>query len=349
MGQRIEHIDSIRAVAVLLMVMVHAAATWGPSPSSQPSSLVYVVSGLGGLAAPLFVTIYGWGCFHSSATLNQRFIRASFFFTAQIAINLSAPHLFEPFTPGILTLFALLTLTQPFLTQLFDKFQQRKSIVFWSSILLILSLVYLLSDYQGSSQWNDRVETTTILGWLSHAALTGTYPLFPWIIFAVFGSWIASQQSIEQTFPITNRSIFSIFCGLIFCAITLFYSEQNDLKWATPTGDAILTFFPSNAPFIIAALTGVALIWMLIQSISTAFLNPLGQFSLSVYLIHFIPIGLFHSLDETNDWSFTISMLVVLIYTVVWIPVAYYWHKVAPKISMENLLRKLSKKSLDSN
>ena len=347
MSQRIEHIDSIRAVAVLLMVMVHAAATWGPSSSSQSSALVYVVSGLGGLAAPLFVTIFGWGCFHSSATSNQRFIRASFLFTAQIVINLSAPHLFEPFTPGILTLFALLILTQPYWAQLFEKYHQKQTIVLWTSILLILSSVYLLSDYQGSSQWNDRVETTTILGWFSHAVLTGTYPLFPWIIFAVFGSWIASQQSIEQTFPITNRSIFSIFCGLIFCAITLFYSEQNDLKWAAPTGDAILTFFPSNAPFIIAAMAGVSLIWMLIQSISTSFLNPLGQFSLSVYLIHFIPIGLFHSLDETNDWSFTISMFVVLIYSLVWIPVAYYWHKVAPKISMEGLLRKLSKKPLD--
>ena len=94
MSQRIEHIDSIRAVAVLLMVMVHAAATWGPSSSSQSSALVYVVSGLGGLAAPLFVTIFGWGCFYSSATSNQRFIRASFLFAAQIVINLSAPHLF---------------------------------------------------------------------------------------------------------------------------------------------------------------------------------------------------------------------------------------------------------------
>ena len=343
MSQRIEHIDSIRAVAVLLMVMVHAAATWGPSSSSQSSALVYVVSGLGGLAAPLFVTIFGWGCFHSSATSNQRFIRASFLFTAQIVINLSAPHLFEPFTPGILTLFALLILTQPYWAQLFEKYHQKQTIVLWTSILLILSSVYLLSDYQGSSQWSDRVETNTILTWFSHSILTGTYPLFPWIIFAIFGSWIASQQGVRQTFPVTKGSILSISCGLMFCVITLFYSQHNDLKWATPTGDAMLTFFPSNAPFIIAALTGVSILWMIIQMIGTTSLNPLGQFSLSVYLLHFIPIGLLHSLDETNDWSFTISMLVVLIYTLVWIPIAHYWQKFAPKISAENALRKLSK------
>lgn len=113
MTKRIEHIDSIRAIAVLLMVMVHAAATWGPPSTTQPSALVYVVSGLGGLAAPLFVTVFGWGCVQGNSTHRQRMVRAAFFIVAQGAINASSPHLFELWTPGVLTLFALLTLTQP--------------------------------------------------------------------------------------------------------------------------------------------------------------------------------------------------------------------------------------------
>ena len=55
------HIDALRGVAVALMVMVHAAATWNPISTSQLSPLAYIVSGLGGLAAPLFVTLLGWG------------------------------------------------------------------------------------------------------------------------------------------------------------------------------------------------------------------------------------------------------------------------------------------------
>ena len=58
---RITHIDSLRGAAVLLMVMVHAAATWNPFHTPQPSILAYTISGLGGLAAPLFVTLFGWG------------------------------------------------------------------------------------------------------------------------------------------------------------------------------------------------------------------------------------------------------------------------------------------------
>ena len=50
---RISHIDSLRGLAVLLMVMVHAAATWNPLQGDQSSLLAYTISGLGGLAAPL--------------------------------------------------------------------------------------------------------------------------------------------------------------------------------------------------------------------------------------------------------------------------------------------------------
>ena len=55
---RLEYIDSLRGLAVLLMVMVHAAATWSPSTASQQSIIGYVAAGLGGLAAPLFVVLF---------------------------------------------------------------------------------------------------------------------------------------------------------------------------------------------------------------------------------------------------------------------------------------------------
>ena len=67
---RYRTIDSLRGLAVLLMVMVHAAGTWNPFYSAQSSILAYTVAGLGGLAAPLFVTIFGWGL-KSRASKNQ--------------------------------------------------------------------------------------------------------------------------------------------------------------------------------------------------------------------------------------------------------------------------------------
>ena len=74
------HIDALRGVAVALMVMVHAAATWNPLTSSQITPLAYIVSGLGGLAAPLFVTLLGWGLMKANLSSRQRLARASFLF-----------------------------------------------------------------------------------------------------------------------------------------------------------------------------------------------------------------------------------------------------------------------------
>ena len=76
--KRITHIDSLRGAAVLLMVMVHAAATWNPFQVTQMSILAYVVSGLGGLAAPLFVTLFGWGVARSQLSVKARIFQALF-------------------------------------------------------------------------------------------------------------------------------------------------------------------------------------------------------------------------------------------------------------------------------
>ena len=56
--------------------------------------------GRGGLAAPLFVALLGWGLFQREFTFSQRMWRAGFLFGCQGLVNGSAPHLFEPWTPG---------------------------------------------------------------------------------------------------------------------------------------------------------------------------------------------------------------------------------------------------------
>ena len=87
LNTRFREIDSLRGLAVLLMVMVHAAATWNPSNTSQTSILAYLVAGLGGLAAPLFVTIFGWGMYKSKSP------RKSILTKAAILLILSLIHI----------------------------------------------------------------------------------------------------------------------------------------------------------------------------------------------------------------------------------------------------------------
>ena len=340
MAKRIQHIDSIRAIAVLLMVMVHAAATWGPPSTTQPSVLVYVVSGLGGLAAPLFVTVFGWGCVQGISTQRQRAVRAAFFIAAQGAINASSPHLFEFWTPGVLTLFALLTLTQPFWLRALN---YEKIPTFHLVMLISFSAILFAPEFQGQSAWGSRVETDSILKWFKHALLTGTYPLFPWLLYALFGAWIAISDDRPGVFPASKESI-SLLIGAFLCsAFTLGYSTYNGLQWAAPTGDAMLTFFPANVPFLIASMFGVSLIWLFLERVPLPQLSLLGQRSLTIYLAHFIPIGLFYSLDETYGFSFAASMAFVIAYTVVWWPAAHAWDRLAPRMNVEQLFRAMSK------
>ena len=86
---RLAHIDWLRAIAVLLMVMVHAAATWQPKTISTTSLLAYVISGLGGLAAPLFVVLTGWGLSKTKLSPRKVIVRVVFFFIMQIILNIS--------------------------------------------------------------------------------------------------------------------------------------------------------------------------------------------------------------------------------------------------------------------
>jgi fucose 4-O-acetylase-like acetyltransferase len=129
--------------------------------------------------------------------------------------------------------------------------------------------------------------------------------------------------------------------GLIFSSLTLAYSVSTQQAWALPSGDAILTFFPSNAPFLVAAMTGVLLFWSTsLRFLSQAkLLAQTGRVSLTVYVAHFVPFALFHTIDQTNDWSLTQSSTVVFAYTVGWIVVGSIWYKTAPKATLEHLMR----------
>ena len=138
---RIVTIDSLRGLAVLLMVMVHAAATWSPYQSVQTTWFAYLIAGLGGLAAPLFVTIFGWGLIKSQSIKISNFIKALILLILQIIVNISSPHLYETFTPGILSLFAVLILIKPLIVKLSSN---KLNVTMFS---LSIAVIYMINEY----------------------------------------------------------------------------------------------------------------------------------------------------------------------------------------------------------
>ena len=334
-SQRSVHIDALRGLAVLLMVLVHAAATWEPSLSGGLLVLGVIVSAGGGLAAPLFVALLGWGLAQRALTPRQRWWRAGWLFACQGVVNVSAPHLFDPFTPGVLSLLGLLILTEPLWARPFDSNTQIGR-AFAGVFVVMLMLSILTEPWQGPSDWTSRVEASSLTTWASHLITTGLYPFFPWVLFACFGLTVARLCSKHRQMFFRNV----VVVGLAASTITLLQSQQAGQVWALPTGNAALTFFPANAPFLIAAMTGVAILWWIVERLGAAIaaLSHVGRVSLTVYVLHFAPFALFHQAETVHGWSALSTAGVVVAYTVGWI-ILGTWLARRPHLTIESWMR----------
>ena len=337
---RFREIDSLRGLAVLLMVMVHAAATWNPHNSAQSTWIAYLVAGLGGLAAPLFVTIFGWGLVRSKSTTNGNIIKATILLLLQLLVNLFSPHLFDPLTPGILSLFALLILIKPLIVNTAKN--NISFLVFSISIFLIYGLSCFIYNIQGTSDWDSRVSTNNLTILVSHLFLTGTYPLFPWITFAVVGAFLGSSITEGgKTLPRNNTTLLLIIIGMSYCLVSLILANEEGSVWAHPTKGAYLNFFPANIGFMIGSMTGVLIFWLIIQELQISLFEYCGRLSLTIYVLHFIPLTLLSNIENERYWSVMEASLAVVIYTTAWLLFAFVWNRLQ-WLTIEALIRKLS-------
>ena len=337
---RFREIDSLRGLAVLLMVMVHAAATWNPHNSAQSTWIAYLVAGLGGLAAPLFVTIFGWGLVRSKSTTNANIIKATILLLLQLLVNLFSPHLFDPLTPGILSLFALLILIKPLIVNMANN--NISFLVFSISIFLIYGLSSFIYNIQGTNDWDFRVSTNNLTILVSHLFLTGTYPLFPWITFAVVGAFLGSSITEGgKTLPRNNTTLLLIIIGMSYCLVSLILANEEGSIWAHPTKGAYLNFFPANIGFMIGSMTGVFIFWLIIQEFQISMFEYCGRLSLTIYVLHFIPLTLLSNIENERYWSVMEASLAVVVYTTAWLLFAFVWNRLQ-WLTIEALIRKLS-------
>tara|TARA_Y100000766_G_scaffold221698_1_gene193909 strand:+ start:1386 stop:2375 length:990 start_codon:yes stop_codon:yes gene_type:complete len=326
--KRRQDIDQIRGLAILLMIMVHAAATWTPQGASKTSVFALTIAGLGGLAAPLFVTVGGWVTVQSIWTLRKAIFRFVLLCLAQVLVNLCAPHLFEPFSPGVLSLFGILYLLAPLWLHI-----ARNVYMCTFSMLLIAVLNWIILPGDASVDWNQRNQVTNPIQFVSHALLTGTYPVFPWIFFSMLGA------ALNIYTPSIKTILSGLSVGIAVSLALLVQAVNTNSPFAQPSGDAVLTFFPANTAFLVGATTGVLIFWLLLENrVPFRGLDQLGQLSLTLYVIHFVPLYIGHKLATT--WF--VSIPLVVLYTFVWWPLGVLVRKHLPTLSLENVLRKVS-------
>ena len=335
----------MRAIAILSMIEVHAAATFQPSNVSIQHPFAIIAAMIGGIAAPLFVTISGWGTYRSMQHrtsdqngLSYRWIvtRVTALIFFQWIVNIISPNLFEWYSPGILSLLAICTA--------FSLYLFRFSVQIRIFILGIVCFSPYLLDYYfiTNLSWSERIYSNDLTTWISRIFVTGTYPVFPWITFFILGSLI---NDINQKL----RKIFGILL-FSFSISFLIFSLVTNTTWALTSGSAVLTFFPVSVPFLITSMACVLIIYELLLLYNnnkkstgrdSGFIH-MGKLSLTIYVLHFIPFSLYNVSGIEYNFSIYSSFIIIIFYTLIWWFFAILHLKYCKHISLERLLKRIS-------
>ena len=352
---RLKHIDRIRAIAVLFMVEVHTAAIVPPSGITVGHPAAFVAAAFGGMAAPMFVTVSGWGMYSSASRrlseghsasqwVNWIVPRFALLCLCQILVNIllnvERGGRFEWHTPGVLTLLAISAVICPALV--------RTSMRARSILMLLFCVSPLLMGASSGPElgWFERVDASGIQEWLARLLWNGTYPVLPWLFYILLGTVL---QDLRKDYRARERGI---VLGIIATSITLAMSVAEGIDWALTSGDAVLTFFPASMPFLVVSGTMVALALRILEGKEESggeqlmgdrlsLLEPAGRMSLTIYVSHFAVLGVVALLmDGEPRMSLVPAFLVTILHTIVWIPLAVIHESRFPGLSLEGLLRR---------
>ena len=355
---RLSHIDRMRAIAVLCMVEVHTAAIIPPEGVTVGHPAAFVAAAFGGMAAPMFVAISGWGI-HMRATrraadpehdagrwLSWLLPRVLLLSLCQLLVNLllnaDRGGRVEWHTPGVLTLLAIAALLAPVLIRLA---MRGRGVL----MLLMVAAPLAIGDAVGPDwSWWERVDSQGTSEWLARLLWNGTYPAVPWLGYVLLGSIIhdlADQPSARER---------NIAIGLAATTVTMFIAVLEDIDWALTSGDAVLTFFPANTPFLIVSGTFVLLAHRLLEGAESsggepalgarlAALAPAGRITLTIYVAHFAVLGAVASMMEGEPrLGLVTAFALTIAHTLVWIPLAIWHQRHIPNLSFEALLSRIS-------
>ncbi|HJN56175.1 MAG TPA: acyltransferase [Candidatus Poseidoniales archaeon] len=365
---RSQHVDALRGLAVLAMVQVHTAALL-PAPVEITHVLAFVSAVIGGMAAPLFVTLSGWAVHRG---LRRRFdagqpiarwlwMRVLILFTLQFVVNLLLPQRFRWYSPGVLSLLALCTLISPLMLlrdQLFSSISvrltsTRSRLLLAVGIGIAPTLFFLLSpSLVPAEHWWWFVQASSITDWLFRLFINGTYPFLPWAAYFLVGGILDHTPLVEGERGVVLRRS----GGLAFATLALTggIALVKGRRWAMTIGDGILTFFPANPWFVLVSLSWAVFVWDLFRACSNRLhllihlLAPSGRLSLSIYVFHFAILSGFTPFFP-GELGIVSVFVITLSHVLLWMGLSIIHQAFIPNISLESLLRSLSVNTMSSN
>ena len=349
---RLRYIDQMKAIAILFMVEVHTAAILPPEGITVSHPAAFIAAAFGGMAAPLFVTVSGWGMHRGSKkrfedglnsqswvywVLPRVVILTACQFLVNFLLAIDRGGRFEWHTPGVLTLLAIAAIFAPLICRCTS---QQLIMIF--SIFAISPII--LGDLNGSElSWSSRVDSLGIDEWIQRLLVNGTYPVFPWLAFSTLGAIIADSR---ENSPIRKNMI--LIGGFVFF-ISIILSIYSEKAWALTEGDAVLTFFPATIFFVFVTAMFVVIAHELLllnskyEYLDLKFLEASGRLTLTIYVLHFAILGIAADyMTGEPRLGVSTAFAVTFAHTLIWIPLAILHQRYCPKISLEELLKRVS-------
>jgi uncharacterized membrane protein len=347
---RLLSLDALRGLAVVLMMEQHMAVwLWRSDPGVSAiaqAPVLMALNGLGGLAAPTFITLAGAGTTllarSRTAGLDAILVRRGLILMAfGWLLNLLTPSWFSAGSWFVLHLMGLGILTAPLWRRLSDR-----SLLCGQALLLLAAPVVQHWLATPELLVNDRMRRLDLPGGpLRLAFAEGQFPIVPWLGLFLGGIVVGRWLLQRRTDAIVRMAGVLLVTGVALAAVGLRLGPHEGV-WER-LFQIRLSFYPAT-PAIVSLLQSGTLL-LLVGALALekrgriderGWLVALGRASLTLLIVHVVVFReLTRPLGAWQAFSAEIALAIVAIWVIVCALAARLWQRVGYRYGAEWLLR----------
>lgn len=349
--ERLISIDALRGLAVLLMIEQHLGMwLWSKHAQLFKHPFMLCFNGLGGFAAPAFITLAGLGCslagYRHTKTDQRLIVRGLVLVFFGYLLNIMTPSWFSPGSWYVLHMIGFALMLSPFLKRL------------PSSVLILIFIIILITtvsiqDFLATPLKisNFRMSNVNLPGGVFRLALVeGHFPVFPWLAFFITGILTGRWLIHKNMRNIFYMAMMVLSIGLSLTACNAFgfkFAVQGPLLRACKILPRIYpALLPISLLLIALVLLSIIMFTMIESKGKISSINPLvclGRTSLSLLIIHVL---LFREISRyMHFWrifSQTQTLAIICAILVLSAFAAVRWRRHNYRFGAEWLLRKIA-------